>query len=104
MIDYELIVITRIIFGFIALALFGLVCYTFGKSRAEIFPDDDIDNIDEALHEANLQGYEEGYEEGYRACWNSGYKAGYDDGVHGTPRRPQFMTLNHVRNRRDEDA
>lgn len=100
MIDYELIVITRIIVGCIALALFGLTCYAFGKSRAEIFPDDDIDNIEEALNEANLQGYEEGY----RTGWNSGYKAGYDDGVHGTPRRPQFITLNHVRNRRDEDA
>ena len=66
MTQYELEVLMKIIMGLVALALYGLVCYVFGKSKAEIFPDDvDIDNIEEALNEAHLQGYEEGYEAGY---------------------------------------
>ena len=66
MTQYELEVLMKIIMGLVALALFGIVCYVFGKSKAEIFPEDeDIDNIDEALHEAYLKGYEEGYEVGY---------------------------------------
>ena len=63
MTQYELEVLMKIIMGLVALALFGIVCYVFGKSKAEIFPDDEEDT-EEALNEA----YEEGYEAGYNAA------------------------------------
>ena len=83
MTEYELVVLTRIITALIALALFGIVCYCFGKSKAEIFPDDNVDNIDEALHEAYLQGYDDGYFDGL-----------------GKDQPHKFKTVN----RRDEDV
>lgn len=90
MTEYELVVLTRIITALVALALFGIVCYCFGKSKAEIFPDDDIDNIDAALDEARSLGYEEGYRAGFRAARSLD--------VH------QWRAVTHVDNRRDEDA
>lgn len=63
MTQYELEVLMKIIMGLVALALFGIVCYVFGKSKAEIFPEDE-DEPEVALQEA----YENGYEAGYSAA------------------------------------
>ena len=63
MTQYELEVLMKIIMGLVALGLFGIVCYVFGKSKAEIFPEDE-DETEEALQEA----YENGYEAGYNAA------------------------------------
>lgn len=61
MTQYELEILMKIIMGLVALALFGIVCYVFGKSKAEIFPDEHED-VEAALSEAHEKGFEEGYE------------------------------------------
>ena len=68
MTQYELEVLMKIIMGLVALALFGIVCYVFGKSKAEIFPEyEDVTEVD--LQEAFKDGYEAGYSAA-RATYN----------------------------------
>lgn len=53
---YILTVITKIAMAFIALALFGVLCYCLGKSKAEIF-DNDTEDLEEAFNEAYNHGW-----------------------------------------------
>lgn len=56
MTDYEMEILFKIAMGLIALFLYGLVCYVFGKSKAEVF-DDDSEDLEEAFNEAYNHGW-----------------------------------------------
>ncbi len=57
---WTMTVITRIVVSMVAIGLLMYLCYCIGKSKAEIFPDDEED-IEASLEEAHEKGYDEGY-------------------------------------------
>lgn len=54
MVDYDFIFIWRFLTIMVAILLFGYTCYAFGKSKAEIFPEDEEEQeeLEAALYEA----------------------------------------------------
>ena len=94
MTECEFIVLWRCIIAFIALFLFGYLCYQFGRSKAEIFDldedpneyDEDLDKYDEDEIDPKIrekiynEGYNDGVQDGICKGYGAGYKSGNYDG------------------------